>query len=320
MNNSKSVPSGIVLFAKRPGLTSFSSLYTIKHALGTSKVGHTGTLDSFASGLLVVCVGAYTKLASRITDFDKKYEALIQFGSETDTLDPEGTVVKTAELPSVSAFTEALHVFTGTFDQTPPSFSAIHVEGKRASDMMREGLSVTIPPRKIEVYESTVLSLQTTSDNRVRQALVRFHVSKGTYIRSLARDIALHCHSAGYLAGLKRISVGRFCLEDAAGFDFLESSIDKDIYEQQMNLQIQRKLQSMNEDLAADCGFKILHLQPNHYDDFYNGRPLRMAFFEERIPVDDTGVQYAVLSHDDKFTGIIMREFGKLKYVFVVHH
>ncbi len=140
LNNTHTVsPGGIVLFAKLPGKTSFSSLYTIKHALHTKKVGHTGTLDSFAQGLLVVMTGSHTRLAQRVTAFDKKYEAIIQFGSETDTLDLFGKVIKTKELPTKNNVIKAVEKFCGDLMQSPPSFSAVHVNGKRASDLARAG-------------------------------------------------------------------------------------------------------------------------------------------------------------------------------------
>ena len=158
--------SGFVLFAKRPGMTSFSSLFTIKHALKTKKVGHTGTLDSFAEGLLVVCVGSATRLASRITAFDKEYEAVISFGKETDTLDPEGTVIKEKDLPSENQLKDALKHFSGEIFQKPPDFSAIHVNGKRASDLVRSGVSVEIPTRKVFIYQSELLETKLNSEKK----------------------------------------------------------------------------------------------------------------------------------------------------------
>ncbi len=213
--------SSLVLLAKCPGRTSFSSLFSVKHALGTKKVGHTGTLDSFAEGLLVVCTGALTRIASRITAFDKEYEAVIAFGSETDTLDPYGAAVRTAPLPSKESFVDAFNAFKGELMQKPPAFSALHVDGKRASDLARKGVEVDVPERKISVFSSHIKEIQ-EKDGLVEYAHVVFHVSKGTYIRSLARDIAGACGSAAHLIGLRRTKVGSFRLEDAAGYGFLE--------------------------------------------------------------------------------------------------
>ena len=213
--------SSLVLLAKRPGRTSFSSLFSVKHALGTKKVGHTGTLDSFAEGLLVVCTGALTRIASRITAFDKEYEAIIAFGTETDTLDPYGAAVRTAPLPSKESFIDAFNAFKGELMQKPPAFSALHVDGQRASDLARKGIEVEVPERKITVFSSSIKEIQ-EKDGLVEYAHVVFHVSKGTYIRSLARDIAASCGSAAHLIGLRRTKVGSFRLEDAAGYELLE--------------------------------------------------------------------------------------------------
>lgn len=211
----------IVLFAKQPGETSFSSLFTIKRALGTQKVGHTGTLDSFAGGLLVVCAGNLTRLAARITEFDKTYQAVIRFGAETDTLECTGSVVRTAALPSKAAVENALLEFRGELMQRPPLFSAVHIAGERASDVVRRGGTPEIPERRVTVYDSQILEWK-YADGGVSAVRVLFRVSKGTYIRSLARDIASSCGSAAYLAGLYRTGVGAFSAENAAGFDFLE--------------------------------------------------------------------------------------------------
>lgn len=211
----------IVLFAKQAGKTSFSSLFTIKHAFGTKKVGHTGTLDSFAQGLLVVCVGNLTRLAGRITEFDKTYKAVISFGKETDTLECTGKTVRTSPLPEIENVVSAVKYFSGTFMQVPPVFSAIHIDGKRASDQARSGKKIEMPERKVTVFSSEILDYLSDDEGRVKSVLVEFHVSKGTYIRSLARDIAEKAGSAGYLSGLFRTKVGKFRVEDAAGFGSL---------------------------------------------------------------------------------------------------
>ena len=219
--NTESPVSSLVLLAKMPGRTSFSSLFFVKHALGTKKVGHTGTLDSFAEGLLVVCTGGLTRIASRITAFDKEYEAIIAFGKETDTLDPYGAAVRTAPLPTVEGFMNAFNSFKGELMQRPPAFSALHVDGKRASDLARKGVEVEVPERPITVFSSSIKEIR-EKDGFVEYAHVVFHVSKGTYIRSLARDIALSCGSAAHLVGLLRTKVGSFRLEDAAGYSLLK--------------------------------------------------------------------------------------------------
>ncbi|MCR4713547.1 MAG: tRNA pseudouridine(55) synthase TruB [Treponemataceae bacterium] len=241
IKNTDSPVSSLVLLAKRPGKTSFSSLFSVKHALGTKKVGHTGTLDSFAEGLLVVCTGGLTRIASRITAFDKEYEAIIAFGSETDTLDPYGGAVRSAPLPTVEAFADVFEAFRGELMQRPPAFSALHVDGQRASDLARKGVAVDVPERKITVFDSSIKEIR-EKDGFVEFAHVVFHVSKGTYIRSLARDIAASCGSAAHLVGLLRTKVGSFRLEDAAGYALLKP------------FSIERVVSGLKSDREAETG------------------------------------------------------------------
>ena len=148
--------NGILLFAKQTGPTSFSAIGSVKRALKTTKVGHTGTLDSFAQGLLVVCIGSLTKLAGNITAFNKSYKAVIKFGEETDTLEYTGKIIKTAPLPTKQSLEAAVQKFTGNIMQTPPLFSAIHVDGKRASDLAREGKSQKLPARPVTVFKAEI--------------------------------------------------------------------------------------------------------------------------------------------------------------------
>ena len=312
---------GIVLFAKRPGVTSFSSLFSIKRALGTKKVGHTGTLDSFASGLLVVCTGSLTRLASYITSFNKTYDAVIEFGSETDTLEYTGKIVKTAPLPKKDDVLSAIKHYTGDILQRPPLFSALHINGERASDIARSGRSAEMPSRPVTVYASEAEEFLFEAGDRVKAVRVRFSVSKGTYIRSLARDIGSCCKSAAHLAGLRRLSVGSFRVEDAAGFSslapFTIQSVYKTIsdmresnaalckegspehiphangkvppslaprpraYEKGVQSEVREKMQTMTERLAVECGFRALRIFSEYEDDFKHGRPLASRMFEK---------------------------------------
>ncbi|MCR4714688.1 MAG: tRNA pseudouridine(55) synthase TruB [Treponemataceae bacterium] len=346
--------SSLVLLAKQPGRTSFSSLFSVKHALGTKKVGHTGTLDSFAEGLLVVCTGGLTRIASRITAFDKEYEAIIAFGSETDTLDPYGAVVRSAPLLTVDAFKDAFNAFKGELMQKPPAFSALHVDGQRASDLARKGIEIEVPERKITVFSSSIKEIQ-EKDGLVEYAHVVFHVSKGTYVRSLARDIAASCGSAAHLIGLRRTKVGSFRLEDAAGYELLEpfsiktvqngeniknAQITKNQQNQQklpkeqivkntqndqfVQSEILKKLRSMTPEVAVECGFTPVFLKDGYVDWFFHGKPLSEKIFNN-FPAD--GNEYAVFtgnaeeckdSKNCKFVGMVERNGRALKYGFVM--
>ncbi len=177
--------------------------------LGTRKVGHTGTLDKFAEGLLIILSGKFTRLNAMITGMDKEYVALIRFGKETDTLDPEGNAVAEAVPPARATIENVLPDFLGTLRQVPPVYSAVHIAGQRAHKMARRGEDVDMPSREIRIDELELLSYE-SPDLRIR-----VRCSKGTYIRSLARDLGKACGSRAYVQELRRTAVGPFRVEDA---------------------------------------------------------------------------------------------------------
>ena len=200
--------ASILLVNKPSGVTSFTSLGTIKRIVDP-KVGHAGTLDKFAQGLMIVLTGSMTKLNQVFSTMDKRYRATIEFGKETDTLDPEGEVIATAAVPNLEQIQDAIPQFIGAIQQSPPQYSALHIGGKRASKLAREGKVVIMEKRPVSVYSFEVVSF---ANNRL---VADIHVSKGTYIRSLARDLALACGSRGYLVELVRTQIGPFLLQDA---------------------------------------------------------------------------------------------------------
>lgn len=292
--------SGIVLLAKQAGKTSFSSLSSVKRALGTTKVGHTGTLDSFAEGLLVVLVGHLTHLVPHITNFSKTYEALIEFGTETDTLDPTGQVVKTGKIPTKEEVASVLGEFWGETEQVPPAFSALHVDGKRASDLAREGKSVELRARKITISSIRLLDF---SDKWAR---IEVSCSKGTYIRSLARDIAAKCGTVAHLKELRRTRVGPFELKDAVAEESLSFS----------------SLFPMTSELASLCGMDSAILSTRSVSDFCNGRPLSAKMFVQDFTSDASKKEIAVFYPNGEFGGVITRSLSKnhikLSYGFVI--
>ena len=343
MLNSTST-DGIVLLSKTPGLTSFSSLNSVKKALGTTKVGHTGTLDSFAQGLLVVCTGRFTRLAGQITAFDKAYSAVIKFGEETDTLEYTGKIIRTAPLPVQEAFEKAVAAYTGELMQTPPAFSAIHIDGKRASDLTRSGKDAVIPPRPVTVYSAEIKTVETDSEGKVLYALVEFSVSKGTYIRSLARDIGKACGSAAHLIGLYRTKVGNFHVEDSAGYelvkDFSINAAIKKMNEElariketekkpfvltpeeiELQNQIRQTKRGFDSETALLCGFENLTLKDEAAEkDFCNGKPLRSALFGTDLHAIKPDTLLAVFSQAGIFRGLIEKESGgRLRHRFVLN-
>jgi tRNA pseudouridine55 synthase len=204
---------GLLLLDKKPGVTSFDSLANIKRAFATGKAGHTGTLDKFASGLLLVLVGRGVKMVPLFEDCVKEYIGTISFGEETDTLDPEGSVIATGKIPSRGEIEAVLPAFRGDILQSPPAYSAIHVNGRRAYELSREGKEPEMKKRPVTIIELEIISWM--------PPLAEIHVacSSGTYVRSLARDIALAAGSRAHLEALRRTKVGTFRLEDAVNCD-----------------------------------------------------------------------------------------------------
>ena len=332
-------PSGIVPFAKQSGITSFSSLWSIKHALNTEKVGHTGTLDSFADGLLVVLSGSLTHLVPHITGFKKTYLAVICFGTETDTLDPCGSVTKRCFPPDRNAVEKSCSKFTGALLQVPPVFSAIHVDGMRASDMARSGKDVSLEPRQIFVYSNTLIDYkEPDAQDSNAYALVSIECSKGTYIRALARDMAESLGTCAHLCALRRTQVGPFELSDAACFsDLPEFTIENGILNDkkfssakgelkktsdsdQKLLDIRKHFLVFTPELARRCGLKSDMLKKEFERAYLTGRPLMGKMFtrldsESEEPSSD---EIAVFYADGTFAGMMALSDRKLSYSFVV--
>jgi len=200
---------GIVLVDKPPGQTSFQSLGSLKRALGTGRVGHAGTLDKFAEGLLVVLVGRMTRLCPLASAMDKEYVTVVTFGKETDTLDPDGAVVAEGPIPLRGDLEGALPFFLGVISQVPPAYSAIHVDGRRASEAARRGDPVQLPARNVTISRLQLL------DYSPPDMTLRVSCSKGTYVRSLARDIAARLSTRAFVSRLRRTRIGAFSVEHA---------------------------------------------------------------------------------------------------------
>ena len=219
---------GWIILDKPLGLGSTQGVSAVKRALrdggyGKFKVGHGGTLDPLATGVLPIAIGEATKLAGRMLDSDKIYEFTIDFGTETDTLDAEGKAIATAALrPRPSEVRAALPRFTGPIAQIPPAYSALKVNGERAYDLARAGDTVVLNARQVTIHELALLFADSAAeDEPVESATLRAHVSKGTYIRSLARDLARHLGTRGHVTMLRRIKAGPFTLADAITLDKL---------------------------------------------------------------------------------------------------
>jgi len=192
-----------------------------------ARVGHGGTLDPLASGVLPIAIGEATKLSGRMLDADKAYDFTIRFGIETDTLDAEGQAIAESPVrPTLTGVEAVLPRFTGPIDQLPPAFSALKVDGKRAYDLARAGEEVVLATRKVTIHSLSILPELVSSGlgEELEGLTFSARVSKGTYIRSLARDIAHALGTVGHVTMLRRTKAGPFPLEKAISLDILEEA------------------------------------------------------------------------------------------------
>ncbi len=206
---------GFLNLNKPRGPSSFQVVDSVRKTLGTKKAGHAGTLDPHATGVLVVGLGRATRLIPFVSDLEKEYIATIRLGLSTDTLDEEGEILARKEVPELTSeeIKEALSEFIGEIEQVPPPFSAVRIEGERLYDLAREGIRVHTRPKRVFVHELELL------DAEGDRLVIRSLVSKGTYIRALARDLAERLGTLGIVENLVRTRVGHFTIENAVSPD-----------------------------------------------------------------------------------------------------
>jgi len=206
---------GIILIDKPAHMSSFGVVARVRRQLTVAaghkiKVGHTGTLDPFATGLMILVVGKECKNAGDYSKLDKTYEATIKLGETSSTGDPEGEITPVSDTkPTEQAILEALSAFTGQIQQTPPAFSAIKINGQRAYKLARKGEVVEIPTRTVQIYTLELI------DYNYPNIQIRTHVSSGTYIRSLAEDIGAKLGTGAYCSELRRTVIDKWSVTDA---------------------------------------------------------------------------------------------------------
>lgn len=209
---------GVLLIDKPAGITSHDAVAVVRRATHTRRVGHAGTLDPFATGLLVVLVGRGTRLIPYVEGEPKVYEATIRFGAETDTDDSTGECVRVAAAPHDEVIAEAIARLTGGIEQLPPAYSAKQVGGTRAYAAARRGESLDLPAARVTVHEWKVTG---RSGDDLRATIT---CGGGTYIRALARDVGRLTNSAAHLASLRRTHAGPFAVRDAVAVDALRGA------------------------------------------------------------------------------------------------
>ena len=210
---------GFINVNKPKGITSHDVVAILRRILKIKQIGHTGTLDPFAEGVLPICIGKATRLIEFLED-EKAYIGTVQFGKSTDTYDVDGKIINTSEKQiTFEDLENALKDFRGEIEQTPPIYSAIKINGKKLYEYAREGKDVEIKPRKVCIQKLEILSF----DEIKQQAELYIECSKGTYIRSIANDLGLALQAYGYLTKLVRVKAGKFTLRESIELNKLNS-------------------------------------------------------------------------------------------------
>lgn len=283
--------SGIINVYKEKGFTSFDVVAKLRGILKTKKIGHTGTLDPDAEGVLPVCIGRATKVCDILTDKDKVYEAVMLLGVETDTQDTSGEILK--ELPvtvSEECVKEAIRSFVGDYAQVPPMYSALKVNGKKLYELAREGKTVERKARNVQIFSIEILEMNLP---RVRMSV---HCSKGTYIRTLCHDIGAMLGCGGCMEKLLRTKVGVFELQDTlklAEIDALAKAGD-----------VEKKIISVDE-LFED--YTKVWTTPEFDVVVHNGNRVKKRMFQEKLPANTERLR--VYDSKSEFIGIY--EFSK---------
>lgn len=217
---------GVILLDKPVGVTSNSALQWVRRLLAAEKGGHTGTLDPFATGVLPLCLGEATKFSADLLNADKTYEATLRFGQKTDTADLTGAVIEeTAVLPPVAQLAAIRDQFLGTIAQVPPMYSALKRDGQPLYKLARQGIEVERTPREVTIHELAWLDFKQSEAGLVHEATFRVRCSKGTYVRTLAEDLAVAVGSLAHLIALRRTQVGAVTLQGCMTPDALHHNV-----------------------------------------------------------------------------------------------
>ncbi len=280
--------NGVILINKEKKCTSHDVVNKIKHIFN-EKVGHTGTLDPNATGLLPILIGKGTKLSYYLINHDKEYEVTLKLGERTDTADSEGNILEKQNVDMCiwqeSKIVEVLNSFIGKQEQIPPMYSAIKINGKKLYEYARKNIEIDVKPRKIEIYN---IELQKIDEN---EKLIYFKVecSKGTYIRSLCEDIAKKLGTVGYMKELNRTKVGIFNIEDSIYIKDLEQNINNKEYLNKHVISIEQlfiKLYGIDKKLEL------------------NNKKLELFFYGVKLTYNMKDGLYRVYNEKNEFIGI----------------
>lgn len=289
--------NGILCIDKPQGFTSFDVVAKLRGILRTKKIGHAGTLDPMATGVLPVFVGNATKACDIMPDSSKAYRASFRLGEQTDTQDSTGTVLRKAEVNcSAEDIKNILSKFTGDIMQIPPMYSAVSVNGKRLYELARQGIEVEREPRKITVYS---LVLEEYSEE-TKEGVLSVECSKGTYIRTIIHDIGNELGCGGVMTALTRTVSNGFVLADSVSLEKVQEFADAG------------KAESLL--MPVECVFEKLpdiHLNEHCTKLYRNG----VKLYAEKTGLHETDetVRYRVFSHDNTFIGLAFVKDGALR-------
>lgn len=286
---------GIILINKPKGCTSHDVVNKIKHVFN-EKVGHTGTLDPNATGLLPILIGKGTKLSYYLINHDKEYEVVLKLGEKTDTADSEGQVIEKREVKDTmldeNNVIDSLKHFIGKQEQVPPMYSAIKIKGKKLYEYARKNIKVEVEPRQIEIY-----SIELSDINKTEQTIsFKVKCSKGTYIRSLCEDIAEKLGTVGYMKELNRTQIGIFNITDSISLDELEDNKNNNDFLQKHLITIEKLFIKLYKENEIQLNDKKLQL-------FLNG---------VKFSLNNPEGLYRIYDENNKFIGIGCIESGRL--------
>ncbi|MBQ8314178.1 MAG: tRNA pseudouridine(55) synthase TruB [Lachnospiraceae bacterium] len=286
---------GIINIYKEAGYTSFDVVAKLRGILRERRMGHTGTLDPQATGVLPVCVGKATKLCELLLDKEKAYEAVMLLGVTTDTEDLTGNVLKEQEARVTEAQVRAAaEKFTGVYGQVPPMYSALKVDGKRLYELAREGKEIERKPREVEIFENTPLFFETKENGFIKTVSLRVRCSKGTYIRSLLRDMGEYLGCGACMQSLVRTQAGAFSIENALTLDEVEKARDEG--------RLSEILLPIDSFLMK---YPAVHVVPEFEKYLYNGNQLELSMLSEKIaPADGDG--FRVYDTEGKLIGLYL--------------
>lgn len=301
--------NGFINIDKPLNITSNDVVFKVKKMLypvfGKVKIGHTGTLDPLASGVLPIALGEATKTVAFQMENTKTYEFSIKFGSETSTDDAEGEIIKTSDfIPTIDEIKQILPRFLGKIEQIPPKYSAIKINGKRAYDLARQGEDFEIKPRENFIHHLDLLEKIDNSEYKFKVT-----ANKGFYVRSIARDIARALNSAGFVSYLRRISNGPFNLENSITLDKLEKILQ--------NTEQSLDVRKFDSDVLLPVSFGLndilaLDITEGQNEKLRNGQWIKADCFENI----NSNSLYKIISNS-KLSAVIKLEDGFLKTVRV---